>query len=127
MLEKNSKIINFTFQKNICSKLSDKYSFEIMGNKYLLMYSGMKPYYNRPVIEIGDYEFFNRKIVSIIKNWKRKYPPTLGYENEEIWTLDIRFLNRKKAIHYEGHIGLTRNCYDLEKFLENYFAKTRSL
>ena len=91
MLEKNSKIINFTFQKNICSKLSDKYSFEIMGNKYLLMCSGMKPYYNRPVIEIGDYEFFNRKIVSIIKNWKRKYPPTLGYENEEMWTLDIDF------------------------------------
>ena len=27
MLEKNSKIINFTFQKNICSKLSDKYSY----------------------------------------------------------------------------------------------------
>jgi len=118
--------MNFTFQQNIYSKLSDKYSFEIMGNKYLLIYSGIKPYYNSPVIGIGDYEFFNRKIVSIIKNWKRKYPSTSEYKNAQMWTLDIRFLNRKKSIHYEGHIGLPRNCYDLQRFLENYFAKTRS-
>lgn len=123
MIDENLKIVNFEFNQSCWDSIDDRYSLIKNGKNYKISYYSVYKLCNEMISKAINYEEFNKGILSIIKNWKRKYYPKYDICDGLCWELNLKLSNRK-YVYYSGHHETPENYDDLPRFLEKYFNKT---
>lgn len=122
MTDENLKIVNFAFEQSCYDSIDDRYRLIQDGKNYKISYYWIYKLCSEMISGAISYEEFNNEILSIIKNWKRKYYPT---PRDSIcdglcWKLNLK-LSNGKYVYYSGHHETPENYDDLLIFLEKYF------
>lgn len=120
MIDENLKIVNFEFRQICYSGIDDRYVLIGNGTDYELFYFGRYTCCHKIMSKIKNFEEFNKGILSIIKNWKRKYYPKYDICDGLCWELNLK-LSNGKYVYYRGHHETPENYDDLLNFLEKYF------
>ncbi len=122
MTDDNKKVENFVFKQLCYCDINDTYEFYCDNGKYFLKYTGMKNFAEN-LAEVSDFNSFNKTVLSVINPWRRKYYPDTPVCDGLVWELKIKLSNKKYFSHYMGHHKTPLNYYNLEKFLDGFFAK----
>lgn len=122
MIEESLKIVKFSFEQNCYDNIDDRYSFVKDGADYKISYTNIYMPYGERKLKTIDYNEFNKGILSIIKDWKRKYYPNPvdAVCDGLCWALKLK-LSDGKYVYYDGHHETPENYDDLLRFLEKYF------
>lgn len=120
MIDENCEIVKLKYMQRCYSGIDDRFYFEKDNARSTIMCASLFSTYKIPMVEINNYKEFNKGILSIIKNWKRKYYPKYDIFDGLCWELNLK-LSNGKYIYYSGQEEIPENYDDLLRFLEKYF------
>lgn len=120
MIDENCEIVKLKYMQRCYSGIDDRFYFEKDNARSTIMCASLFSTYKIPMVEINNYKEFNKGILSIIKNWKRKYYPKYDICDGLCWELNLK-LSNGKYIYYSGQEEIPENYDDLLRFLEKYF------
>ncbi len=120
MIDENIKIVNFAFNQSCWDSIDDRYSLIKNGKNHKISYYNIYKLRDEVISSPINFEEFNKGILSIIKNWKRKYYPKYDICDGLCWELNLK-LSNGKYVYYSGQEEIPENYDDLLRFLEKYF------